>query len=165
MSGDDLLARADRFAEERHRHHFRNDGVTPYVEHPRAVMAILRHELGVADAGALAAALLHDTIEDTRTDYDDLAARFGRRVAEFVAALTKDKRLPEPRREREYFARLARSPLPVKLCKIADTIHNLRDANPEKRPKALLKARRLLRTFARSRGAARAVDLLRGEIA
>src|SRR5579863_10047399 len=121
-----LLAAAEAFARWKHQHQFRRDGITPYVQHPKAVMSILRDEFGVTDVDTLAAGLLHDTIEDTATDYDEIAERFGARVAEFVAVLTKDKRLPEVRRERTYFAQLARAPLPARLCKVADSLHNLR---------------------------------------
>ena len=159
-SADDLIGRADHFARERHKDQFRRDGKTPYVEHPRAVMAILRWELGVDDPEVLAAALLHDTIEDTRTDYDDLFERFGKRVADIVSVLTKDKRLPEPRREREYFARIARASREARLCKAGDTLHNLRDTDAAHRPKALGKARKLLRILRGSAGMEKAVALL-----
>ena len=91
---DPDLAAADAFAARKHLHQVRRDGVTPYVEHPRAVLCILRDEFHVTDPHALAAALLHDSIEDTAPDYDEFAGRFGRRVADLVAVLTKDKRLP-----------------------------------------------------------------------
>jgi guanosine-3',5'-bis(diphosphate) 3'-pyrophosphohydrolase len=162
MSG--LVERADAFAERKHRRQFRRDGRTPYVEHPRAVMRIVRDEFGVSDPEVLAAALLHDTIEDTTTDYDELREEFGSRVAATVAILTKDKRLPEKRREDEYFAGLARAPRGARLCKIADTLHNLRDTDRAHRPKALGKARRLQAIFRRSPGLARALDLLRREM-
>jgi (p)ppGpp synthase/HD superfamily hydrolase len=159
-----IVERADRFAEERHEGQFRRDGRTPYVEHPRNVMAILRDELGVEDPEVLAAALLHDTIEDTRTDYDDLCGRFGKRVADIVSVLTKDKRLPELRREREYFARLARASRDARLCKVADTLHNLHDTDAAHRPKALGKGRTLLRLFRNSPGLREAVQLLMKEV-
>jgi guanosine-3',5'-bis(diphosphate) 3'-pyrophosphohydrolase len=160
-----LLAAAEEFARMKHQHQFRRDGVTPYVEHPKAVMAILRDEFGVADVDTLAAGLLHDTIEDTATDYDEVAERFGSRVADIVAILTKDKRLPEAKRERTYFAQLARGPLPVKLCKVADSLHNLRDTDQAHRPKAAQKARKLLTIYKGARGLERALDLLRSELA
>jgi (p)ppGpp synthase/HD superfamily hydrolase len=159
-----LLGEADAFAERKHRGQFRRDGKTPYVEHPRAVCRILRDEFGVTDPEVLAAGLLHDTLEDTTTDFDDLASRFGRRVATLVAVLTKDKRLPESRREREYFAGLARAPLAAALCKLADTLHNCRDADGPKRAKAVGKARRLLRVLRPAPALRRAVDLLRREL-
>jgi (p)ppGpp synthase/HD superfamily hydrolase len=52
------------------------------------VALTVRQVFGVDDEVALAAALLHDTIEDATTDYDDLIEAFGREVAEAVAALT-----------------------------------------------------------------------------
>src|SRR4030095_5657693 len=159
-----LLAAAEEFARWKHQHQFRRDGVTPYVEHPRAVMTILRDEFGVTDVDTLAAGLLHDTIEDTATDYDEVAERFGKRVADYVAVLTKDKRLPEEKRERTYFAQLARAPLAARFCKIADSLHNVRDSDASHRPKAAKKARKLLRIYGSSRGLERAIALLRKEL-
>jgi guanosine-3',5'-bis(diphosphate) 3'-pyrophosphohydrolase len=128
-------------------------------------MEILRRELGVTDPEVLAAGLLHDTIEDTRTDYDDLRESFGARVADLVAALTKDKRLPEERREDEYFAQLAKAPLEAKLCKVADSVYNLRDSTPALLPKARMKAERLLGIYQGTPGLDRALALLREEMA
>jgi|SRR6185295_15759898 len=160
-----LLAAAEEFARWKHKHQFRRDGVTPYVEHPKAVMNILRDEFGVADVDTLAAGLLHDTIEDTATDYDEVAERFGSRVADYVACLTKDKRLPEAKRERTYFAQLARAPLPVRFCKVADSLHNVRDSDKSHRPKAAKKARVLLRIYKGTRGLERPLEILRAELA
>ena len=158
------FAAAEEFARRKHQHQFRRDGVTPYVEHPKAVMAILRDEFGVTDVETLAAGLLHDTIEDTATDYDEVYERFGRRVAELVAVLTKDKRLPEAKRERLYFAQLARAPLPARLCKLADSLHNVRDSDAGHRPKAEGKARKLLRIYRTARGLERPIAILRAEL-
>ena len=163
MSGG-ILERADAFAERKHGHQFRRDGVTPYVEHPRAVMRILRDEFGVSDHDILAAALLHDTIEDTNTDYDDVRGRFGRRVADYVTCMTKDKRLPEARRERDYFFQLKRSPRGAKLIKVGDTLHNVRDSDAAHRPKAVGKARLLIRTFRGARGIEKPLEILKREI-
>jgi guanosine-3',5'-bis(diphosphate) 3'-pyrophosphohydrolase len=160
-----LLAAADEFATWKHRHQFRRDGVTPYINHPRGVMAILRDEFGVSDVDTLAAGLLHDTIEDTATDYDEIRERFGRKVADLVAVLTKDKRLPEARRERDYFAQLAQAPLPARLCKIADSLYNVRDSDSKHRPKAVKKARKLLGIYRDARGLADAIAILRRELA
>ena len=162
--GKGILERAAAFAAYRHRHQFRRDGVTPYVEHPKAVMAILRDEFGVDDLEVLAAGLLHDTIEDTATDYDAIAEEFGPRVADLVAALTKDKRLPEGRREREYFAQLSRAPLSAKFCKVADTLHNIRDTDSTLRPKAHRKGRKLLGTFRGIKALAGPLAILKEEM-
>ena len=142
-----FLARAEEFATLRHLHQFRRDGKTPYVEHPKAVMGILRDEFGVTDPEVLATGLLHDTIEDTATDFDDVEREFGASVARRVAALTKDKRLSERARERAYFQQLRRASIEVKLCKLADALHNLRDSTPRMRAKSLRKARGLVRLF------------------
>jgi guanosine-3',5'-bis(diphosphate) 3'-pyrophosphohydrolase len=159
-----LLAAAEGFARMKHRHQFRRDGVTPYVEHPKAVMTILRDEFGVTDIDTLAAGLLHDTIEDTATDYDEVSERFGSRVADYVAFLTKDKRLPEAKREKDYFAQLARAPLAARLCKIADSLHNVRDSDKSHRPKAAKKAMKLLRLYKGARGLERPMSILWAEL-
>src|SRR3954467_9177362 len=98
------LLEAAGFAARAHRHQFRKDGLTPYAAHPFRVCLIVRHGFGIGDPEFLAAALLHDTIEDTTTDFDDLEERFGARVAGWVAALSKDTRLPDAEREAAYMA-------------------------------------------------------------
>jgi len=72
--------------------------------------------------------VLHDVIEDTPADFDDIEQLFGRKVAEYVAALTKDMRLPEAEREGAYLTQLLHAPIEVKLCKLADAYDNLLDA-------------------------------------
>ncbi len=111
----------------------------------------------VAVPTVLAAALLHDTIEDTTTDYDDLAERFGTDVADCVAALTKNATLPEQEREAEYDERLAKAGWRAKLIKLADTYDNLMDARASGHDRARLdkhleKCRRALH-LARADGA------------
>lgn len=88
----------------------------------------MRHLFGVDDPRVLAAALLHDTLEDTTLDRDDLIAQFGGEVASWVALLSKDKRLPEPEREAAYCRALETAPWQVKVIKLADMYDNLLDA-------------------------------------
>ena len=59
------LLRAAAFAARAHRHQWRKDGQTPYVSHVFRACLTVRHVFGVDDDDVLAAALLHDTIEDT----------------------------------------------------------------------------------------------------
>jgi guanosine-3',5'-bis(diphosphate) 3'-pyrophosphohydrolase len=125
----DIVRRAVAFAAARHAGQTRKDGKTPYVSHVFRVLYSAATELGVTDPHTLAAAALHDTIEDTTTDFDDLERAFGAVVAGYVALLSKDKRLPEGEREARYFEGLAKAPEAVKLLKIADTLDNLRDAH------------------------------------
>ncbi|MBI2898573.1 MAG: bifunctional (p)ppGpp synthetase/guanosine-3',5'-bis(diphosphate) 3'-pyrophosphohydrolase [Planctomycetes bacterium] len=145
-----LVAQAVTFAAQRHHGQMRKDRITPYVAHPFRVLFILRDLFDVKDPETLAAGVLHDTIEDTTTDHDDLLRHFGPRVAGFVTLLTKDKRMREEERERAYFEGLRTAPVEVKLCKLADSLDNVMDRDalaPEGREKALKKARLLIQTF------------------
>ena len=127
--GTALLLQAVSFAARAHKNQFRKDKETPYVSHPFRVCLTLRHIFGVTDEKILAAALLHDTVEDTPKDFDDIKEFFGPEIAHWVALLSKDKRLPEEEREKVYAAQLKRAPLPVKLIKLADIHDNLLDTS------------------------------------
>lgn len=122
------------FAARAHRHGLRKDGKTPYVAHVYRVAMTVRDVFGCDDPIAIASAVLHDTIEDTGTDYDDIEERFGHDVAECVAALTKNATLPEPEREADYDLRLARAPWQARLVKLADTHDNYLDMVNNERP-------------------------------
>jgi guanosine-3',5'-bis(diphosphate) 3'-pyrophosphohydrolase len=143
----DVVSRAISYAARAHRSQLRKDGETPYVAHPFRVFTIVSCAFGVRDPEVLATAVLHDTIEDTTVDRDDLIEHFGPRVAHYVALLSKDKRQPEAERERIYFEALAAAPVEVQLCKLADTCDNLLDSEQlptAGRAKALAKAQNLL---------------------
>jgi (p)ppGpp synthase/HD superfamily hydrolase len=122
------ILQAIAFAARAHQGQLRKDKATPYVSHVFRVCFIVRHVFGVTDARALMAAALHDTIEDTTTDYDDLKKEFGEDVAAWVAVLSKDKRLEERPREETYVHGLADAPWQVKVCKLADIVDNLLDS-------------------------------------
>lgn len=126
--GGHAWQRAASFAARRHRHQLRRDGKTPYVAHVARVTLVLTHLFGCTDETAIAAALLHDTIEDTATDYDDIEEGFGVEVAECVAALTKNMTLPEKQREADYERRLRGATWRARLVKLADVYDNLCDA-------------------------------------
>ena len=123
-----LLFRALAFAAHKHRDQRRKDAeASPYINHPIALAEVLAGEGGVIDAEVLAAALLHDTIEDTATSIEELRAQFGERIAGMVAEVTDDKALPKTERKRlqvEHASALSRG---AKLVKLADKICNLRD--------------------------------------
>ena len=121
------LQEAISFASRAHRNQVRKDGRTPYAAHVVRVMTTCAVYFGCTDATALLAAVLHDTIEDTTTDYDDLAERFGADVAACAAALTKNMAMPEAAREADYDARLAAAPCQARLIKLADVFDNLCD--------------------------------------
>jgi (p)ppGpp synthase/HD superfamily hydrolase len=122
-----LIGEAVSFAARAHRHQLRKDGQTPYAAHPFRVCLIARQVFGIDDPIVLAAAVLHDTIEDTTTDYDDLLSRFGAEVADCVAAMSKDTRRPEVEREAAYLRQLLAGDWRVVVCKLADGYDNLSD--------------------------------------
>jgi (p)ppGpp synthase/HD superfamily hydrolase len=138
------LLDAIAFAARAHRHQIRKDGQTPYVSHVFRVCMIVRHLFGIDDAGVLTAAVLHDTFEDTTTDFDDIAERFDAEIAGWVAALSKDMRLPDEDREIAYCRTLSNSPWQVRVCKLADIYDNLNDSAhlpPGKRQRTLARSR------------------------
>jgi len=123
-----LVRRALAFAAEKHRKQLRKDADrTPYMNHVVAVAATLRHVGGVTDPEILAAALLHDTVEDTETTPDELERAFGPRVRALVAELTDDKSLAKDVRKElqvEHADGLSPEAKQLKLC---DKICNVLD--------------------------------------
>ena len=120
---------AASFAARKHHGQLRKDGRTPYFAHVVRVAFTTSALFGCTDPAAIAAALAHDLIEDTTTDYEDLEDRFGTAVADMVVALTKNMSLPEPARERDYEARLAKADWRVRLVKLADAYDNVIDSD------------------------------------
>jgi guanosine-3',5'-bis(diphosphate) 3'-pyrophosphohydrolase len=116
------------FAAEKHRNQRRKDvEASPYINHPIALARVLAVEGGIADETTLIAAILHDTIEDTETTYDDLLARFGQEVADVVAEVTDDKSLPKAERKALQVKHAPHASRRAKLVKLADKICNIRD--------------------------------------
>ena len=153
-----LLLRALAFAAHKHRDQRRKDAeASPYINHPIALAEVLAGEGGVADIEVLAAALLHDTIEDTDTTMEELREQFGARIAGMVGEVTDDKELPKADRKRlqiEHASGLSRG---AKLVKLADKICNLRDVAERPPAKWDLERRREYFEWAR-----RVIDGLRG---
>jgi guanosine-3',5'-bis(diphosphate) 3'-pyrophosphohydrolase len=121
------LQQAVALATRAHHGQLRKDNRTPYVSHPFRVAMVVCQVFGFHDVELLTAAVLHDAIEDTTTDYDDIIAAFGQNVAEWVRALSKDKRLPEAQREEEYVRGLVNAGWQVQVLKLADIFDNLSD--------------------------------------
>lgn len=123
-----LVLDAAAFAADKHRRQRRKDAeATPYINHPLMLATILAREGGVGDPAIIAAALLHDTVEDTETTPAELEVRFGADVAGIVAEVTDDKSLPKLERKRLQIARAGHKSHGAKLVKLADKIANLRD--------------------------------------
>lgn len=132
----DRLAAAYAFAAERHAGQTRPAG-EPYTDHLLEVAEILATELDVTDAELLAAALLHDVVEDTPATLDDLAARFGPRVAALVGAVTMPPAAPGEDRatvRRRYLAHLGDLPADALRLKLADRYSNVQRLHTHPRP-------------------------------
>jgi (p)ppGpp synthase/HD superfamily hydrolase len=126
---DDLVRRARRFAERAHDaiDHRRKYSGQPYTEHLERVAA--RVAGATDDAAAIAAAWLHDVVEDTPCTHDEIEREFGERVAALVHALTdvgKDFGNRATRKAADR-ARLARAPAAAHTVKLADLIDNAED--------------------------------------
>jgi (p)ppGpp synthase/HD superfamily hydrolase len=137
-----LWQKAASYAARKHHGQLRKDGQTPYVSHPFRVALTVTQVFGCDDPTALCTALLHDVIEDTTADYDEVAKHFGDEIAVGVACLTKDKRLPEPQREPAFYKQISEGPWQARLVKLADAFDNISDApSDQQRRKAIDKAR------------------------
>jgi len=136
--GEDLsiIRRAHAVAARAHQGQTRASG-EPYITHPVAVATIVA-ELGL-DATSAAAALLHDAVEDTRVELDQIEREFGEDVAAIVDGVTKLDRLRFGSKEAQQAATMRKMLVAmardwrVLVIKLADRLHNMRtlDALPE----------------------------------
>jgi len=123
------IERAYAVARDAHAAQIRRSG-EPYIAHPVGVASILA-DLGLDDV-TLAAALLHDAVEDTDVSLDDVAAQFGREIADIVDGVTKLDRLQFDSREAAQAATMRKmlvamaNDIRVLLIKLADRLHNMR---------------------------------------
>ncbi len=130
---EDLIVRAYQVAEEAHRGQKRRTGEA-YIFHPLVVTEILAG-YGM-DAATLAAALLHDTVEDTDLTIDDVAEQFGDEVAGLIDGVTKLARIEYSSREEQQAATIRKmviamaKDIRVLLIKLADRLHNVRTLAP-----------------------------------
>jgi guanosine-3',5'-bis(diphosphate) 3'-pyrophosphohydrolase len=119
---------AAAFAARKHRLQKRKDAdASPYINHPIEVAAILASDGGVTDVMTLAAAVLHDTLEDTETTPAELAREFGPAIRDLVQEMTDDRRLPKAIRKAVQVAGAPHLSARAKLIRIADKIANVRD--------------------------------------
>jgi len=129
----ELIKRAQKFAKEKHKHQTRDDGKTPYWKHLKKVVQNLE-KLGIIDESIICAGWLHDTIEDTGTDYDDIYELFGKKTADIVAIVTKDTRMMKKGREKAYCLQLKRAPWQAQAVKLCDILANLEDLEFSSKP-------------------------------
>jgi guanosine-3',5'-bis(diphosphate) 3'-pyrophosphohydrolase len=123
-----LVIQAIEFAAQKHRKCRRKDiDASPYINHPIALMHVLCVDGGISDPTILAAAALHDTIEDTETTAEELRTAFGEEIANIVVELTDDKNLLKADRKRLQIEHARHMSREGALVKLADKISNLRD--------------------------------------
>ncbi len=122
-----MVLKAARFASLKHVSQKRK-GVNqePYLNHLIEVAELVSGAITESDTNVIAAALLHDTIEDTRTTKEELVAEFGLDVASLVAEVTDDKSLPKAERKRLQTEHAPHISARAQTIKIADKISNLR---------------------------------------
>lgn len=117
-----------QFAAVAHKGQTRKDvRKTPYISHPYRVANILRTVGHVHDEEVLAAAILHDTIEDTHVSHADLVKEFGQSVADMVAECSDDKDLHKDERKRLQVEHATHKSAGAALVKVGDMIANLAD--------------------------------------
>lgn len=118
------------FAADKHRNQRRQDAQSsPYINHPIALTQLLACEAMERDGAVLAAAALHDTVEDTDTTFEELESAFGSKVANIVREVTDDKTLDKAQRKLLQIEHAAQASESAKAVKLADKICNLRDLN------------------------------------
>jgi len=123
-----LVLRAAEFAAHKHRNQQRKGSShRPYIGHCIEVARILAEAGKVEDANVLAAALLHDTVEDTDTTRDELREQFGPVIDDLVAEVTDDKTLPSQQRKDAQEAHAPHISAGAKVIKLADKISNVRE--------------------------------------
>ena len=144
LSDDDknLIRKALDLAIDAHKDQFRKSG-EPYIFHPISVAKIVAEKIGL-DANSIAAALLHDVVEDSRYDIIKVGSLFGQKIAKIVEGLTKISRLKKDKIlsiQSENFRKMLltlNDDVRVILIKIADRLHNMRtmeSMSPEKQIK------------------------------
>ena len=122
------IVQAAQFAAEKHKNQRRKDAdASPYINHPLALASVLAVEGGIENSEIICAALLHDTIEDTKTTAEELAGIFGDKVTGIVLEVTDDKNLDKAVRKEEQVRHAPHISTEAKLVKLADKICNLRD--------------------------------------
>ena len=123
-----LILKAANFSAQKHSTQRRKDkDASPYINHPISVALAIAQIGGVDDPEILAAALLHDTLEDTETGPEELEAEFGKKVCEYVLDVSDDKTLPKDERKRRQIEHAKKISKGAALIKLGDKISNVTD--------------------------------------
>ena len=123
-----LLLKSLRFSADKHRNERRKDQqASPYINHPIEVTDTLWRIGQVRHIPTLAAAILHDTIEDTSATPDEVRRLFGDEVLQLVLEVSDDKSLPKPIRKQLQIDHAPTISEAAKQIKLADKICNVYD--------------------------------------
>ncbi|MEL6651043.1 MAG: RelA/SpoT family protein, partial [Bacteroidota bacterium] len=149
-----IVRRAFEYARDAHEGVKRKSG-EPYILHPLAVAKIIVNEMGLDDPIALACALLHDVVEDTPIELDDIKREFGKKSMEIIDGLTKIPRSATfddfNSQQAENFRKILLTisdDIRVVLIKLADRLHNMRTLGAMRREKMLKIASETLYIYA-----------------
>ena len=118
-----LVEDAFTLAREAHANQTRKSGL-PYILHPLAVALIVAKDMRQHDAAVIAAALLHDVVEDTDNTIDDIKERFGPDVAFLVGAVTKPNKAQVD--NFQHILGSVKGDIRVLILKLSDRLHNMR---------------------------------------
>ncbi len=147
----DRIAAAYEYGKLMHDGQTRHSGA-PYFSHPVAVASLLAEQR--LDDDTIITALLHDTIEDTKSTYQAVAERFGEEVAQLVDGVTKLTNLElssKDNKQAENFRKLLLAmskDVRVILVKLGDRLHNMRTIRHMREEKQLKKAHETMDIFA-----------------
>lgn len=147
-----VIDKAFALADEAHGEQKRKSG-EPYIIHPLAVASILFDELGM-DMPSVAAALLHDVVEDTHYELADIRSMFGDEIALLVDGVTKINRMHIPNREEQQAETLRKmliamsQDIRVIIIKLADRVHNMRTLQYVPESKRRMTAKETLEIYA-----------------
>ena len=147
----EVIQRAYEYADEKHKNQLRKSG-EPYIIHPLAVAEIVA-EIGL-DTDAIAAALLHDCLEDTDASFEEISRLFGETVANLVEGVTKLTRVQYSTMEEQQMENLRKmfmamsKDIRVILIKIADRLHNTRTLQYQTPAKQISKSMETMEVYA-----------------
>jgi guanosine-3',5'-bis(diphosphate) 3'-pyrophosphohydrolase len=153
-----LILKALEFSARKHKNQRRKDvEASPYINHPISLANILFNEAHVTDVNVICAALLHDTIEDTETEPEELEDELGLEITDIVMDVTDDTSLHRHERKKAQIDHAPHISREAKLVKLADKISNLRDVSSNPPPSWSLDRRQEYFEWAK-----KVIDQLRG---
>ena len=145
MSSFELLTGALDFCVHHHRGQYRDGtAAVPYACHPVEVMLTLRNIAQIENETILAAALLHDCIEDTKATIESVEKAFGKRVADLVSQVTRFEPARPPHmtddeywkvRTKQLLEEISRMEREALLIKLADRLSNIKESEVTRKGK------------------------------